>query len=650
MALQYRPEIDGLRAVAVVPVILFHAGFSLFSGGFIGVDVFFVISGYLITSIILKELEARTFSFASFYEMRARRILPALFLVMLCCIPFAWMWMLPTELKGFAVSVASVVAFASNIIFWRQSGYFDTAAELKPLLHTWSLAVEEQFYIIFPIALLLMWRFGRRASVLSIAVVAAVSFLLCEYASRNHPSFNFYWAITRAWELMAGSLCAFATIRPHKMRDDVLSAVGLALIIASIFLFDNSTRFPSAYALLPVGGACLIILFGNRATFAARLLSKRPIVGIGLISYSAYLWHQPLFAFARIRSITEPSMWLMAGLALAVFPLAWLTWRYVETPFRNKGKLVTISRPRLIRLSSATAIGLFGFGVAGHLTWGYPLRLSTFDKAVMDAATPVWFGCRKIADCYMGDPTGLHTGIAFVGDSHMGRYAYAINAELLKSRKKAIVLEAPMCPPLLDFHTKDPTKNAKVCGEIYQKELAELLRHSDIKNIVLASQWANYTTGTRFRASTSVYDFSLDGSENKEVNNNPGEFRAALLHTIRIIRSSGKKAYIIGPVPEYNFAVPHAIFLKQRPLSGVSALERSRAEYLDRNKNVLSAFELVIKDDDSVQIIDISLDLCDEKNCFPLNEDGLPLYNDGNHLTALGLSKVLRRITKKLEL
>ena len=298
MALQYRPEIDGLRAVAVVPVILFHAGFTLFSGGFIGVDVFFVISGYLITSIILRELEAGTFTFASFYERRARR--------MLCCIPFAWMWMMPLELKGFAVSMASVVAFASNIIFWRQSGYFDTASELKPLLHTWSLAVEEQFYIIFPIALLLIWRFGRKASVLSIAAVAIGSLVLCEYASRYYPSFNFYWAITRAWELMAGALCAFQILKPKQTRDNTLAALGLTLIFVSIFWFDSSTRFPSVYALLPVVGACLIILFARMGTFTARLLSTKPLVAIGLISYSAYLWHQPLFAFARTRSFTAP--------------------------------------------------------------------------------------------------------------------------------------------------------------------------------------------------------------------------------------------------------------------------------------------------------------------------------------------------------
>lgn len=335
MSLRYRPEIDGLRALAVVPVILFHAGFSLFSGGFIGVDVFFVVSGYLITSIILKDLEAGKFSFTGFYERRARRILPALFLVMLSCIPFAWTLMMPLERKDFAISMASVVFFASNIVFWLQSGYFDTAVELKPLLHTWSLAVEEQFYIIFPIALLFMWQFGRKTSVRLVSAAALVSLILCEFASRNHPNFNFFWAITRAWELMAGSLCAFAAVRPSKMRDEILSAIGLGLIVASIFWFDSSTRFPSAYALMPVGGTCFIILFANNSTLTARFLCVRILVGIGLISYSAYLWHQPILAFARIFTDAPVEGELAFFLACSSLAVAYPTWRYVERPFRR---------------------------------------------------------------------------------------------------------------------------------------------------------------------------------------------------------------------------------------------------------------------------------------------------------------------------
>ena len=369
--MKYRPEIDGLRAVAVVPVILFHAGFNVFSGGFIGVDVFFVISGYLITAIIISELEQRRFSLMHFYERRARRILPALFVVMACCIPFAWMWMPPTQYKDFSQSVVAVSLFASNILFWREEGYFAPAAEEKPLLHTWSLAVEEQYYLFFPLALLLLWRFGRHRVFLFVALVAAFSLLLSEWGWRNEPSANFYLAPTRAWELLAGSICAFVLRDGQPLQKpwlgNALSFAGLALIVAATLFFDKTTPIPSVYALIPVGGACLIILFGAGRTWTARLLSQKVFVGIGLISYSAYLWHQPLFAFARIRMLSEPSYELTGFLALASLVLAYFTWRLIETPFR---RAAIVSRKMVIRSSVCVAGIMVTFGLAGHLTSG----------------------------------------------------------------------------------------------------------------------------------------------------------------------------------------------------------------------------------------------------------------------------------------
>ena len=207
--MKYRAEIDGLRALAVVPVIFFHAGFELFSGGFVGVDVFFVISGYLITTILIEDLENQRFSLVNFYERRARRILPALFFVMFVCIPFAWMWMLPSQMKDFSQSLVAVSLFASNVLFWRESGYFDAAAEEKPLLHTWSLAVEEQYYVLFPIFLFLAWRYGKKRVFWMIVAMASISLLLSEWGWRNKATANFYLAPTRAWELFAGSIAAF---------------------------------------------------------------------------------------------------------------------------------------------------------------------------------------------------------------------------------------------------------------------------------------------------------------------------------------------------------------------------------------------------------------------------------------------------------
>lgn len=333
--MKYRAEIDGLRALAVVPVILFHAGFELFSGGFVGVDVFFVISGYLITTILIEDIENKRFSIVNFYERRARRILPALFFVMLVCIPFAWMWMLPNQMKDFSQSLVAVSLFASNILFWTESGYFAQAAEEKPLLHTWSLAVEEQYYVLFPVFLILAWRFGKNRVFWMIVVMAAISLLLSEWGWRNKASANFYLAPTRAWELFAGSIAAFIVQKQGVQKNNLLATLGLAAIIFSIFFYDETTPFPSVYSLVPVLGVVLLVLYADKTTFVAKLLSTRGFVGIGLISYSAYLWHQPLFAFARVRSLEHPSVMLMTALCFLSLLFAYFSWRYIEMPLRK---------------------------------------------------------------------------------------------------------------------------------------------------------------------------------------------------------------------------------------------------------------------------------------------------------------------------
>jgi peptidoglycan/LPS O-acetylase OafA/YrhL len=373
--MHYRREIDGLRAVAVIPVILFHAGFSIFSGGFVGVDVFFVISGYLITTILLKELADGEFSILRFYERRARRILPALFVVMLACIPFAWAWMLPWQFDEFAQSLVAVTLFVSNVLFWSQTGYFQAEAEEKPLLHTWSLAVEEQYYLLFPPALFLLWRFGRRPAFYAILAMTLVSLLLSEWGSRGKSVATFFLAPTRAWEILAGSICAFAQLGAGQRRSGTLSLGGLAMILFAIFAFDEHTRFPSFYALVPVLGAALIILFAAPGTWAARLLSWAPLAGVGLISYSAYLWHQPLFAFARIRSLQPPEQALMTALAALSLGLGYLNWRFVERPFRNKSAAPLVTRRAVFTASGVIGAAFIAFGAAGHLGHGLSFRL-----------------------------------------------------------------------------------------------------------------------------------------------------------------------------------------------------------------------------------------------------------------------------------
>ena len=364
---KYRPEVDGLRALAVLPVILFHAGFEAFSGGFVGVDVFFVISGYLITTIIISELGEGKFTIANFYERRARRILPALFLIMAVCLPFAWFWLPAADLLEFGTSLAYVSIFLSNVFFWIDTEYFDTAIDVKPLIHTWSLAVEEQYYILFPVFLTLTWQLGTKRIVFLLVLIFLASLGIAVWGSQStNPTVSvgaFYLLPARGWELLVGGFAAFYL--HHKAHfnsrgvNQFLSLLGLGLIIYSIVYFDKTTPFPSLYTLIPTIGTALIILSAVRRTLVNKLLSLKFFVGIGLISYSAYLWHQPLLAFARYRVLGELSNSVLLTLCASSLLLAWVSWRYVEAPFRSKQKF---SRKSIFLMSAS---GIVAFGVIG---------------------------------------------------------------------------------------------------------------------------------------------------------------------------------------------------------------------------------------------------------------------------------------------
>jgi len=303
--MKYRREIDGLRALAIAPIILFHAGFGIFQGGYLGVDIFFVISGYLITSILLRDLQLDRLALANFYERRARRILPALFLVMGVCLLVAPFVMLPAEMKALAKSLIAVATFSSNLLFWRESGYFDISGDFKPLLHTWSLAVEEQFYLLYPLFLLAISRWARTRLALLLAAVGLLSLALAHWAAFHRAGADFYLLPTRAWELLMGALAGYYLTNrkgsPHQAADGALALIGIVCTVVPVFLFSAATPHPSAYTLLPTLGAAMVILFARPDNFAGLILGSWPLVELGLISYSAYLWHQPIFAFTRIQ-------------------------------------------------------------------------------------------------------------------------------------------------------------------------------------------------------------------------------------------------------------------------------------------------------------------------------------------------------------
>ena len=392
--MRYRRELDGLRAVAVVPVVLLHAGFRLFSGGYVGVDVFFVISGYLITSIIIEEQQSQRFSLAGFYERRARRILPALLALLLLCVPLAWGCSLPPDMDFFSQSVLAVLGFVSNVFFSHTTGYFGVGATLNPLIHTWSLAVEEQYYILFPVLLLLLWRLGPRTAGATLGIVAACSLISAQYYARTDPQFDFYGLPTRGWEILAGALLAFysrhlavTTVAPAPgtprqgsatlILPQLLSFVGIASIAYAVFFFDDGTPSPSLYALIPVIGAVLVIGYADETTLVGKILGLKPLVAIGAGSYSLYLLHQPVLAFARQRLLAEPDLPTVSVLLLITLALTYASWRFIEQPFRSRN---TLSRPRLFTLSACAAICLLIVAISGWCTHGFPARFDQTEK------------------------------------------------------------------------------------------------------------------------------------------------------------------------------------------------------------------------------------------------------------------------------
>lgn len=489
----YRPEIDGLRSIAVLPVIWFHAGFVFFSGGFIGVDIFFVISGYLITSILVKDLDEGRFSILAFYERRARRILPALFLVIAVTVPFAVLWMIDRDLSNLGRSMMSVAVFVSNLFFWTNNAYFDPAAGEKPLLHTWSLAVEEQYYIFFPIVLLTLWSAWKRATAAFVLLATIGSLALAQWASIYHPVGNFYMLPTRAWELLAGSLVAIASLRLRPQRDGpfissrmdgALAVMGIVLIAYSLFTFGEDTPFPSLYTAVPVLGTALVILFATGRCLVGRVLSLKPLVAIGLVSYSAYLWHQPLFALYRLSPYQMGAYdnWAFAALVLVVFGMAWLTWKYVETPLRiNKG----ISRRQVFAASAGGLLLMLACGSVLAVRYNVT---EVADPDVADCQFPSSnpnISCKRIG-------TGPHQLVVW-GDSHalpmIG--AFAKNPDYTVT-----VISVPGCPPMIGLRRYDGIGEAKGCdepGEIesYAREVARL----NPEKLLLVGRWTVYLHG-----------------------------------------------------------------------------------------------------------------------------------------------------------
>lgn len=373
MSINYRPEIDGLRALAVVSVLLFHAEIPGFSGGFVGVDIFFVISGFLITAIIAREMETGRFSYARFLERRIRRILPALLVVMLVTVPLAWATMLPDPFENYGQSLFATAISANNILLAITAGYWDAASEFKPLMHTWSLGVEEQFYLIFPFFLLALYRqTSHSARIFLLVTVALASFSLMAISPPMEGRAAFYLLHFRAWELIMGVLGALVVMRWQPGPSNGLALSGAIFMLLTILGNGFTRDFAPWSLLLATAGALQFLVFSDRRSWVGRIFSLRPVVFLGLVSYSLYLWHQPVFAFLRITSFKEPGISNFVGGMMVALVLSALSWIWVEQPFRGAAQVKT---QRLYLLVIPGLVLLAGCGLAIHFNHGFPLRV-----------------------------------------------------------------------------------------------------------------------------------------------------------------------------------------------------------------------------------------------------------------------------------
>ncbi|MEZ5649555.1 MAG: acyltransferase family protein [Burkholderiaceae bacterium] len=629
----YRPDIDGLRAIAVLSVLAYHAFPQYLTGGFLGVDVFFVISGFLISTIIFESLDRGTFRFGAFYARRIRRIFPALLLVLTVCLAAGWPLLFADEYAQLGKHIGGGAGFVSNLVLWSEAGYFDDAAEVKPLLHLWSLGIEEQFYIVWPLLVWMAWQ-RRFNPAIVIGSVAAISFALNIAQVGGAPVAAFYSPLTRFWELLAGSLLAWAmlarrrggeaalpdppsrpidasaaTISGPNPAADLLSVAGICLLGFGFWHVDKAFLFPGYWALVPVLGAVLLIVAGPRAWVNRRVQSNRLAIWFGVISYPLYLWHWPLLSFARIIEGEQPS-WRIRLAAVAVsIALAWLTCRFIEAPLRFGG----YARTKIVALvCSMFVLGSLGYGVLQHD--GIASRPIARLGEVITAARADWrFEPTLMAD---GQITGIHRregarrdAVLFVGSSLMGQYFPRIERLYAEGRPALSTVFAARnhCTPIPMF-TMISTPDGIDCRDYYRAALA-LADDAEVVTVVFGGQWPN---------------LFVDG--------HPTEQARAFIADLNALVAAGKQVFLIADPPFDSGLDPLAaakpLRLGRATTLADASLDRDRLQ----NRAALAQIERLASQT-GAGVIDPFDWLCTARAC-PVVRDGRPLYHDFLHIRA----------------
>ncbi|MGE4317354.1 MAG: acyltransferase family protein [Deferribacterales bacterium] len=653
--MKYRTDIDGLRTMAILPVIFYHAGMNIFSGGYVGVDIFFVISGYLITSIIVKELNDDRFTIANFYVRRVKRIFPALYFLLSFTFILSFFSLMPAHFEAFGKSVVSTVLFSSNILFWSESGYFESAAETKPLLHTWSLGVEEQFYIFFPVILMLVARYGSKKYIRWALGIFIISLGFSVWSASAHPEAGFYLIPFRSWELMIGALIAlgfyYKTDKP--LHKHIMSVTGFVMLLMSIFMFDKSTPFPSYRALLPCVGTALIII--SEGGIINRMLSWRPIVWIGLLSYSLYLWHWVLFALRNYWENVHIPEFYKSNLFLIFLTFAFASFSYyvVEKPLR----VAKIQRKRLFFSVTFAVMAVFTL-IGGYTAYdkGMPGRIPDvaleYTKSYKSAfEIPACYGYapEKVTYdglCRLGDKDAEPSFILW-GDSHALVFSDGFD-KLAKEQKKAGILAVrAACAPLLGVTRPSKPKYFK-CIE-FNDRIAEIIRdNKNLKNVLISARWESGAEG-------DAWHFLLSDAETPKPSKEES-FRAydrGIERTVKLVTGLDRELSFIMDNPEFAYDVPREL-AKQSvlkyylpALAGSAGVFSPYERYEERNAKVLSSLNR-LKEKYDFTIIDTASAACPDGRCVS-EADGRSLYSDDNHLSPFGSVYLVEKMADMLK-
>jgi peptidoglycan/LPS O-acetylase OafA/YrhL len=676
----YRNEIDGLRALAVLPVILFHAGFSFFRGGFIGVDIFFVISGFLITSVILDQINNNHFSFIDFYIRRARRIIPAFYFVLLFSLFFSSLWLMPSDMKSFSKSIQFSVASLANIFFYRDSGYFSAASELKPLLHTWSLSIEEQFYWIFPFFLFFSSKHLNKKFFLFLTLFF-LSFIFSVYKESQNADIAFFSSLARSWELLLGVLAALSQYhfrsffsRVSPLGRQALNICGILFILIPICFFNNKLAYPSFYILIPTLGTAILLIYCNSDSLVSKLLSNPILTSIGLASYSIYLWHQPLFAFARHASLSEPSFMFLIFLAVLSILIGFISWYFIEKPFRDKKRVSNLVFLYLFLGFSSIFIAYSCLDyknksfLAGRISNLQEIEIQSLkDKVKVDDSffkKTVSLGIFKLS--FFGNLDSKNV-VAIYGDSHAGVLVKSLDTELKKIDAQGVLIspDPNFCNanPYLVTHSPLSSKmheNFDVCSNSFSLLLNWLEQNSSA--LILALRWTVNLYPIHSYIDEQPFNNKEGGVElnykhklfmAKNLHNNfddeIGSKTDALYNFVQSFNALGKPFYLVYPVPEVGWDVPRLDYKRKtlKPNVKFDPISSSYSVYKERNK-------FVIKNFDSYEFENLVRVRSDEVFCNTLILNRCiaqigekKLYIDDNHLSLDGANLLMKSIFEK---